>query len=218
MTASPPNRRPVAMRTAPPIQALARVLARAGVAPNTISILSVVCAATAGIMLLAVDAERPVQTTVLLLGAPAFVGLRGLCNLLDGLVAVEGGRGTRSGELFNELPDRVSDLLLYVCAGYAVTGMGWGSAVGWAAGALAVLTAYVRALGGAMGARQYFIGPMAKTHRMAVLTLGCIAAVAEVWWRQTTIGLAVALAVIGAGCIVTTLIRARLIMRELEGR
>lgn len=218
MAASPPSRRPVAMRTAPPIQGLARVLARAGVAPNTISILSVVCAATAGILLLAINVEQPPQATVLLLCVPAFVGLRGLCNLLDGLVAVEGGRGTRSGELFNELPDRVSDLLLYVCAGYAVVGTGWGTWLGWAAGALAILTAYVRALGGAMGARQYFIGPMAKTHRMAVLTLGCLAAVAELWLRQTTMSLALALAVIGVGCVVTTAIRARLIVRELEGR
>ena len=35
-----------------------------------------------------------------------------LANLLDGLVAVEGGRRSPTGELFNEVPDRVSDVLV----------------------------------------------------------------------------------------------------------
>jgi hypothetical protein len=35
-------------------------------------------------------------------------------------------------------------------------------------------TAYVRALGGAIGLAQDFCGPMAKQHRMALLTLGAV--------------------------------------------
>ena len=44
--------------------------------------------------------------------------------------------------------------------------------LGWAAAVLAVLTAYVRVLGGSLGLTQHFIGPMAKQHRMFTLTLG----------------------------------------------
>jgi phosphatidylglycerophosphate synthase len=77
----------------------------------------------------------------LLVGAAA-VQLRLLCNLLDGLVAIEGGRGSATGELFNELPDRVSDVLALVAAGYAVTWVAWAPELGWAAALAAVLTAY----------------------------------------------------------------------------
>ncbi len=151
-----------------------------------------------------------------LLAAPVFVGLRGLCNLLDGLVAVEGNLRTASGELFNDLPDRVSDLLLYVTAGHAVVGSAWGVEVGWAAAALAVMTAYVRYLGGAMGAGQSFLGPMAKTHRMACLSVGCVAAAIEFGVRGSTLSLLASLAAIAIGCVVTIARRAARIYRVLE--
>jgi len=38
---------------------------------------------------------------------------------------------------------------------------------------MAVLTAYVRFLGRSAGHTEYFIGPMAKQHRMATLTVAC---------------------------------------------
>jgi len=38
------------------------------------------------------------------------------------------------------------------------------------AAALAILTAYVRVLGVSVGTPQYYLGPMAKQHRMAALT------------------------------------------------
>ena len=41
------------------------------------------------------------------------------------------------------------------------------------------MTAYVRTLGAALGTVGLYLGPMAKPHRMATLTLGCLAAAAE---------------------------------------
>jgi len=41
-----------------------------------------------------------------------------VCNLLDGMVAIEGGLKTPAGELFNDVPDRISDPLILVGAGY----------------------------------------------------------------------------------------------------
>ena len=41
-----------------------------------------------------------------------------ICNLLDGLVAVEHGRGGPCGPLWNELPDRLADALFLIAAGY----------------------------------------------------------------------------------------------------
>ena len=48
----------------------------------------------------------------------------------------------------------------------------------WAALA-AMACAYVRQVGGALGQAQSFIGPMAKQHRMAAVTLGCLLGFAE---------------------------------------
>jgi CDP-diacylglycerol--glycerol-3-phosphate 3-phosphatidyltransferase len=61
----------------------------------------------------------------------------------------------------------------------------------------AVLTAYVRALGGALGQPQDFSGLMSKPRRMALLTAACLGAVA------TLDVLAVAVAFIFAGSLVT---------------
>lgn len=96
--------------------------------------------------------------------------LRLQANLLDGMVAIQTGKASRLGELFNEVPDRISDTALLVGAGYAsgepVLGL-------WAALA-AMLTAYIRTTGKTAGAPMDFCGPMAKQHRMAVLTLASV--------------------------------------------
>lgn len=42
------------------------------------------------------------------LGVPFGVLGRLLCNLLDGMVAVEGGKRSKSGELYNDVPGLIS--------------------------------------------------------------------------------------------------------------
>ena len=94
-----------------------------------------------------------------------------MCNLLDGLVAVEGGLKGRGGDLFNEAPDRYEDAVLLAAAGCAA-GV---PALGWMAATAAVLTAYVRAFGASLGHGQDFCGPLAKQQRMFWLTVGALA-------------------------------------------
>ena len=79
--------------------------------------------------------------------AAACVQLRLVCNLLDGMVAIEGGRKSKVGAIYNEFPDRIADTLFLVPLGYAA-GMPW---LGWACALLAALTAYVRVFGGSLG-------------------------------------------------------------------
>lgn len=149
------NRRPLKMRSKRWVQALATTLARREVSPNAISSAGIVFAVIGGACLL-LSPRAP----VLLLGAAACVQLRLLCNLLDGLVAVEGGLKSRGGDLFNEMPDRVEDSVFLVCAGYA-----YSSSIpelGWASALLAVLTAYIRAFRVSLGLNQDFSGPMAN--------------------------------------------------------
>ena len=146
-------------------------LARAGVAPNHISLFSIACAAVAAAALVGTRyAASSWLDALLYLLAIAGIQGRLLCNLFDGMVAVEGGRRSAVGELFNETPDRVADTLILVAAGYAADPV-YGPTLGWLAALLAMATAYVRVLGKACGAGVYFIGPMAKQQRMAVMTL-----------------------------------------------
>lgn len=168
------SRRPLKTRDRAWARRGASALARAGIRPNTISLLSIAAAAIAGLAFASTPDAGPGWRAALLLAAALFIQLRLLCNLLDGLVAVEGGLGTKSGEIFNDAPDRLADTLILVGAGYALPWPVWGGVLGWAAALLAVLTAYVRLLGGSLGLRQDFCGPMAKQHRMALLTAACL--------------------------------------------
>lgn len=104
------------------------------------------------------------------IGAALFIQLRLLCNLLDGMVAVEHGKQTALGALYNEFPDRIADSLFIVAAGYA----SGSPSLGWAGALLAALTAYVRVFGASCGLGHDFRGPMAKQHRMAILTIALV--------------------------------------------
>lgn len=116
----------------------------------------------------AATAQWPGAQRWLFLAAAGFIQLRLLCNLLDGMVAIEGGRRSPVGELYNEAPDRISDAATLVGAGYA---LGASAAWGWGAACVALWVAYVRALAKSAGAPNDFCGPMAKPHRMALMTV-----------------------------------------------
>ncbi|MEM7227211.1 MAG: hypothetical protein AAF432_00205 [Planctomycetota bacterium] len=148
---------------------------------------------------------------------PAWIGLRGLCNLLDGMIAVEGGLQTRSGAIFNEFPDRIADSLFFLGAGMAARGEFSGVHLGWAAALMAAIVAYVRVLGASAGARHDFRGPMAKTHRMAILAIGCVAAGVELIVIESSHSIRVTLGVIVLGCLITIGRRLRGIVRSLDG-
>jgi phosphatidylglycerophosphate synthase len=212
------TRRPLKSRETKWAIVTARWLTRRGVKPNQVSILSVVFSGLAGGCLLMAGTRGPALRAAYLVAAAACIQLRLLCNLFDGMIAVEGGLKTKSGEIFNDLPDRIADSLILVLAGYSVPNPGWASTLGWAAGLLAVMTAYVRLLGDSAGVAQYFLGPMAKQQRMAVMTLACLLAALEpvLGWDGRVMTLA--LAVIVVGCAVTIVRRTRRIVRELESR
>jgi phosphatidylglycerophosphate synthase len=210
-------RRPLKTRGTRWAQALARGLAVRGVSPNGISIASLIFAVLGAVALLAAPTAGPGAQAVLYLLAAACVQLRLLCNLLDGMVAVEGGLGSASGPVYNELPDRLADPLFLVPAGYA-TGLVLGPELGWLAGVLALLTAYVRTLGASLGLPQDFRGPMAKPHRMAALTAGLVAAALVVPFGWDGPLLALALVLIVLGTCWTALRRTATLVRDLGSR
>lgn len=206
------------------IQRLAAALARRRVSPNLISMVGLVASIIAGVAL-AATARADAPDRLLYVLAAALIQLRLLCNLLDGLVAVEGGMKSPTGELFNEIPDRLSDAVTLIGAGYAAASS---PALGYVATIAAILTAYVRAVGKGAGLASDFRGPMAKQQRMALVTVGCVylAAAPAAWrprfpafWDSPSPGLmAAVLAVIAAGSILTALRRLAGIGRGLKDR
>src|SRR5262245_30560121 len=159
-------RRAVATRDAGWARWLASRLARAGIRPNPVSVASIVFAAAAAAGFTIVPVLSGGWRAAALVLAAVAIQCRLLCNMLDGLLAVEDGFRTRSGEIYNELPDRIADVLILVGAGYAWRDWPFGPPLGWCAAITAVLTAYIRLLGGTLGVTQPFIGPMAKPQRM----------------------------------------------------
>ena len=195
---------------------IATALGNWGFRPNGVSVLSIVFAVAAGFALWRFGIVG--GDWRLLVGAAAGIQLRLLCNMLDGLLAVEGGFKNKLGDLYNEIPDRFADVAILVGAGYAVYWMPYGELLGWSAALLAVLTAYVRLLAGSLGAQQLFIGPMAKQHRMFVVTVGCLVGAAEYVQFGTARSLWIALLVVVAGSLVTFGRRLARLAAELRGR
>ncbi|MBO0684649.1 MAG: CDP-alcohol phosphatidyltransferase family protein [Candidatus Dormibacteraeota bacterium] len=213
------ERRPLRSRDARWIRRLAALLARVKVAPNAISVAALAAAAGGAACLIEVPRQPAGVQAVLLVLASGLVLLRMLGNVLDGLVAVEGGLRSPAGELFNEVPDRIADAILLVAAGYAIPASAIGVPLGWAAALLAVLTAYIRVFGGSLGLRQCFSGPMAKPQRMGVLAVAIVLSAPEsllLGYRGLAVG--AALAVIGAGTLLTGARRLAGIRRRLVQR
>jgi phosphatidylglycerophosphate synthase len=211
-------RRPIAARGTRWAAAIAAALARWGVAPNAISAASVAFAAATAAALLAARGESGGPRAAWLVVAALAIPLRLLANLFDGMVAVEGGRRSASGEIWNELPDRVSDALCLVAAGYAVPAVSWSPVAGWSAALAAVVTAYVRTLGVAAGASAHFVGPAAKQQRMVLLAAALVAAAVEALVGMPDRILPWALVAVAALSGVTAARRTRRVVAELEGR
>jgi phosphatidylglycerophosphate synthase len=211
------DRRPIATRNRKWAQAATAWLAARHVSPNAISIAGVCACIVAGIALGVTSiADYRIFWLIAALGAQ----LRLTANMLDGMVALASGRTSRVGELYNEVPDRISDAAVFIGAGFA-----WGGniALGYIATILAVFTAYVRAAGKIAGAPNEFCGPMAKQHRMLVITLFCLySAVTPRSWQiisfnDSEIGLmTLGLAVIVVGCVITVFRRVSRIGRALK--
>ena len=160
----PTSRRPIAdvfRRTA---EAATRFSVRNGIHPDAISYLSMVAAVIAAICFWASGDNR-----WLLIIAPLFCYLRLWFNMLDGMVAVAANKASRRGEILNDLPDRISDIIIFI----GVAHSGWMNPLfGYWAAIFAVLTAYVGLFGQALGGEREFGGIMSKPWRMVALSVG----------------------------------------------
>jgi len=207
------ERRPIATRETGWARALAAAIARTGLTANAISVLGAAFAVVAGSAFLS---SSGTGWRAWLFVAAFGIQLRLLCNMLDGMVAVEHGRATPVGALYNDVPDRIADTVILVGAGYALAAGGWNPTLGWACAVMALFTAFVRVLGGALGTPQFFFGPQSKSQRMAVLTGGALLAAAMPSAARAGQVITLALAVILVGSTLTVIRRTLRIARELR--
>ena len=174
-TSEPENRRPIAALFRRTAEGAVELCRRRGIHPNSVSSLSVVASAGAAAALAA--AGHPVLGPwwgkLLILAAVALGAFRLWLNMLDGMVALGTGKTSPWGEVMNELPDRISDVLIFT--GLAASGLCRPGLALWAAIA-SLLIAYVGTLGQAVGAGRLFGGWMSKPWRMVAVGAGLLLA------------------------------------------
>jgi phosphatidylglycerophosphate synthase len=148
----PISRRPIADAFRLTAQTATRFCVNWNIHPDTISYLSLVAALGAALCF-----WKSGACYWLLLVAPLLCYLRLWFNMLDGMVALAAGKASWRGEILNDLPDRISDVVIF--AGVAHSGLMNPILAYWAA-IFAVLTAYVGVFGQAVGVRREFSGIM----------------------------------------------------------
>lgn len=205
-----PDRRPIKARSSCWARAAARALASCRISPNSISVFGMIAAIAAGGSFYFTGCGCELEGTFWIAGA-LLVLLRLLANMFDGMVAVELGKATRVGELYNEVPDRISDAAVLIGSGYAAGGS---VEFGYLAACVALLVAYVRSMARAAGAPSDFSGPMAKQQRMYLLMLAALySGIAPSTWhftwgpQQGWGPMALALALVVLGGLVTAALR-----------
>jgi len=207
----PASRRPIASIFRRTANAATRICVRFGISPDAISVLSIVAAA-AGALCLWWSGRHP----FLLIVGPLFFYLRLWFNMLDGMVAIAAGKASLRGEIMNDLPDRISDVIIFAGAAHS----GWmHPAIGYWAAMFALLTAYVGLFGQALGGERQFGGVMSKPWRMVALSVGCWITFFVGSLGQPTTGLTIldwtSLLII-AGCFQTIRVRLRRILAALR--
>ena len=207
------DRRPLASRRWSISKNIAAWLAKNDVNPNVISMAAMVCGIAAGLAFAATSSVSD-HKWLLWVGGALLIQLRLLGNLYDGMVAVLRQIASPVGELFNEVPDRVSDAATLIGFGCSA---GSNALLGFVATCFALFLPYLRAMGKVVGGQQEFCGPMAKQQRMAVVTIAatvCALTPDAVDWKLPTY----ALWLIIVGSIVTCVRRLNRIVGTLRVR
>jgi phosphatidylglycerophosphate synthase len=211
----PLERRPLRSRETGWARAVTQLLVRVGASPNGISVFGMIAALAAGFAFAATSRVEGLGQRGLWLAGAALCQLRLLCNLFDGMVAVARGIASRKGELYNEVPDRISDAAVFIGLGYS---MGSEPALGYLAALVCVFVAYVRAMAKSIGAPNDFCGPLAKPQRMALATIvGVYVALRPESWQLQWSEVRIVLVVVIAGGVVTAIRRLLRAARHLQG-
>jgi CDP-diacylglycerol--glycerol-3-phosphate 3-phosphatidyltransferase len=185
------------------VEPLADGLARRRISPDAISAAAVVAAALGGACL-----AGSTGIPALLLVVPFLAAARLILNLLDGMVARRTGTSRPMGEVWNEVGDRLGDVL-FIGALAFVPAVGPALALG--AALAAVLASFVGLAARAAGGRRLYGGILSKPGRMIVLAVAAPLAFLTGDPRILAAGAVILL----VGGVVTLLQRLRTAAREL---
>ncbi len=210
----PKWRRPIANVFRRTAHVAVHACVRLGIHANWVSYSSIIASTAA-----AVCFWQSGRAPALLIPAVGFCYVRLWLNMLDGMVALASSKASRIGEIVNELPDRISDVLIFV--GVAHSGLCHPLTGYWAA-IFALLVAYIGILGQAVGAPRQFGGLMTKPWRMVTLHVGAWITLGLLWSADGRIrygGLSIldwTNLVVVAGCLQTMWVRLRRMVRDLK--
>jgi phosphatidylglycerophosphate synthase len=211
MAYQPSSRRPIADIFRATAHGAVRICLRAGISADAISYASMVAATAAAFCF-----WRSGEYHWLLLIAPLLCYVRLWCNMLDGMVALASGSASPRGEILNDLPDRISDVVIF--AGVAESGWMLHSVLAYWAAIFAILTAYVGLFGQALGSHREFSGLMSKPWRMVLLHVAAWTTLALPASFGTIANLGIfdwSCVVVMAGCAQTMVVRLRRTLKNL---
>ena len=173
------ERRPMGLRTYAPIQRLAKAIAEVGVRPQWISLSPLGLAA---LSLYGFWAARGLHLTPfkgalgLVLVMLCILGQRlatVLARLVQDEVVMKGGAARSQGEAYwNEVPDRVGDLVILAGVGLAVELL-W---LGMLAGILVLFSAYLREFGARVNGQMECSGPLSSPRSVQLALIICLLA------------------------------------------
>src|SRR5947209_5060614 len=135
----PTSRRPIAQMFRRTAKAVTNLCVRLDIPPDAISYLSIVAALAAALCF-----WKSGSNMWLLIIAPLFCYLRLWFNMLDGMVAVAAGKASARGEIVNDLPDRISDVISFVGVAHSAL---MNPLIGYWTAILALFTAFVGTFG-----------------------------------------------------------------------
>ncbi len=196
--------RPVASRILEP---MARIIADTGISPNSVSMLSLLFAAFAG-LLYYYSASDP----LLVLLAGLLVALNSFLDAMDGLMARYLGVSSARGDFLDHVIDRYSDVFI-------ICGIFFGGYVDWQIGVVTIvgvlLTSYLGTQAQALRLGRYYGGIIGRADRLVLIMLASVVYFA---YPSDILGFSVLgwmLIVIGAGSHITAFQRIAHIWKQL---
>jgi len=156
--------RPVASKVIDP---LADFFIRYEVSPDTVSIVSLICAFFAGLSFYYSPAY---QELALLAGI--LVVFNSLFDALDGVIARKSNRATPRGDFLDHVIDRYSDVFI-ICSIFFAGYVSWQIGVAAIVGVL--LTSYLGTQAQALNLGRYYGGIMGRADRLVVIILAAFA-------------------------------------------
>ena len=210
------KRRPIKSREHKIAKKITNLLIKLNVSPNTISVFSIVFSIIGMLAIITMKQDITLLNTTI-----AIIGIQGrlLCNLFDGMVAIDGNTSSLVGDIYNELPDRISDTLLFLPLGYIGITLPYVLELAWSSVFLALFTAYVRGFGTALGITT-FKGIMAKQKRMALLSFTFVLSLCLKYTNSTMFSyqniIYFMLIILNIGCLLTIITRLSIIIKFLN--